>query len=59
MNILSKLTSNEYNNKLEEILETKVYSTEVKNLLLSMLYKIENGYEDYIKVKADAEEKNI
>ena len=59
MNILSKLTSNEYNNKLEEILETKAYSTEVKNLLLSMLYKIENGYEDYIKVKADAEEKNI
>ena len=43
MNILSKLTSNEYNNKLEEILETKAYSTEVKNLLLSMLYKIENG----------------
>lgn len=59
MNILSKLTSNEYNNKLEAILETKAYDTEVKNLLLSMLYKIENGYEDYIKVKIDAEDKNI
>lgn len=58
MNILSKLTSNEYNNKLEEILETKAYSTEVKNLLLSMLYKIENGYEDYTNVKIDAEDKN-
>ena len=59
MNILSKLTSNEYNNKLENILETKKFDVEVKNLLLSMLYKIETGYEDYKKVKVDAEEKDI
>ena len=58
MNILSKLTSNEYNNRLEAILDTKNYSTEVKNLLLSMLYKIENGYEDYKTVKIDAEDKS-
>lgn len=58
MNILSKITSNEYNNRLEAILDTKNYSTEVKNLLLSMLYKIENGYEDYKTVKIDAEDKS-
>ena len=58
MNILSKLTSNEYNNRLEAILDTKNYDTEVKNLLLSMLYKIENGYEDYRTVKTETEDKN-
>ena len=39
MNIFSKISSNEYNNRLEQILETKPFDEEVKNLLLSMLYK--------------------
>lgn len=41
----------DYNNRLEEILEEKTFSLDVKNLLLSMLYKIENSYEDYSTVK--------
>lgn len=54
MKIFSKITSNEYNNRLEKILENKLFSEDVKNLLLSMLYKIENGYNDYSKVKINA-----
>lgn len=54
MKIFSKITSNEYNNRLEKILENKPFEEIVKNLLLSMLYKIENGYNDYYKVKFNA-----
>ena len=51
MNIFHKTTQEEYNNELEKILENKVFDTESKNLLLSMVYKIENAYKDYYKVK--------
>lgn len=51
--IFSKLNIKDYNNELEEILERKSFSLEVKNLLLSMLYKIENAYKDYIAVKVE------
>lgn len=53
--ILSKLNINikDYNNELEKILENKLFSYDVKNLLLSMLYKIENAYKDYETVKVD------
>lgn len=51
--IFSKLNLKNYNNELEEILEQKIFSEEVKNLLLSMLYKIENAYKDYIAVKIE------
>ena len=54
MKIFSKLSSNEYNNRLEKILENKTFDEHVKNLLLSMLYKIENGYADYSIVKFNA-----
>ena len=54
MKIFSKLSSNEYNNRLEKILENKTFDEHVKNLLLSMLYKIENGYADYSIVKFSA-----
>lgn len=57
MKLFSKLNSNEYNNQLEAILENKNYNLEVKNLLLSMLYKVENGYKDYTTVKIDADSK--
>ena len=43
MIFFSKFNSNEYNNKLEKILDNKTFDEDVKNLLLSMLYKIENG----------------
>ena len=53
--ILSKLNINikDYNNELEKILENKLFSYEAKNLLLSMLYKIENAYKDYETVKVE------
>lgn len=59
MKIFSNITSNEYNNRLEKILDNKPFDENVKNLLLSMLYKIENGYNDYNKVKFDAAEKDV
>lgn len=49
MKIFSKV--NEYNGLLEKILENKYFSSNVKNLLLSMVYKIENSYGDYYTVK--------
>ena len=54
--ILSKLNINmkDYNNELEKILENKLFSYSVKNLLLSMLYKIENAYKDYETAKVEA-----
>lgn len=57
--ILSKLNINikDYNNELEKILENKLFSYDVKNLLLSMLYKIENAYKDYEVVKVDVPNK--
>lgn len=55
--IFSKINIVDYNNSLETILEKKDFSEDVKNLLLSMLYKIENGYNDYEKVKINVETK--
>lgn len=40
-----------YKEQLEEILETKNFSPDCKNLLLSMLYKLETSYNDYETVK--------
>ena len=54
----SKLTVKNYNNELEKILEAKDFSKDVKNLLLSMLYKVESSYHDYAKVKRNVENKN-
>ncbi len=51
--IFSKINLKDYNNVLERILENKNFSEDVKNLLLSMFYKIENAYEDYITVKTN------
>lgn len=55
--IFSKINLKDYNNVLEDILEQKAFSENVKNLLLSMLYKIENGYEDYKTVKVNVASK--
>ena len=51
--LLKKLVKKDYNNNLEEILSQKDFSEEVKNTLLSMFYKIENGYPDYHKIKRE------
>ena len=40
-----------YDNELEQILEKKEFSSDIKNLLLSMFYKIEISYKDYKIVK--------
>ena len=58
--ILSKISINikDYNNELEKILENKLFSFSVKNLLLSMLYKIENAYKDYETAKVEVPTKN-
>ncbi len=55
--IFSKINFKDYNNELENILEQKDFSSDVKNLLLSMLYKIENGYQDYEMVKVNVSTK--
>lgn len=53
--IISKFKGN--NNKLESILSKKDFLPEVKNLLLSMLYKIELSYNDYANIKRNVETK--
>lgn len=55
--IFSKINLKDYNNILENILEQKDFTEDVKNLLLSMLYKIENGYQDYKTVKVNVPSK--
>ncbi len=54
--ILSIFQSN--NNKLETVLSKKRFSGDVKNLLLSMLYKITTSYNDYANIKINVENKN-
>ena len=56
-NFLTKIVKKDYNNKLEEVLSKKSFDEEVKNLLLSMFYKIENGYKDYKEVKRETFDK--
>ena len=54
---MQKLKIKDYNKELEEILANKTYSKDTKNLLSSMLYKIENSYDDYKKVKVEVASK--
>ena len=56
-NLLTKIVKKNYNNQLEEVLIKKDFTLEVKNTLLSMLYKIENGYNDYRTIKRHTYEK--
>ena len=55
--ILGDFARKNYNNKLEHILAKKDFSEDVKNSLLSIFYKIENGYLDYTTVKRDTFDK--
>lgn len=54
---IKNIVKKNLNNKLEEVLSKKKFSEDVKNTLLSIFYKIENGYEDYRTVKRDTFEK--
>ena len=49
MGLFSKLK--DYNIELEEVLDNKYFSSNIKSLLLSMIYKIEISYTDFQKVK--------
>lgn len=51
--LIAKFNIKDYNKELEDILQKKPFSKTAKNLLSSMLYKIENSYEDYKKVKVE------
>lgn len=55
--LISKLSIKDYNNQLEKILVKKSFSENTKNLLLSMLYKIENSYDDFSLVNGDTKTK--
>ncbi|MBP3255954.1 MAG: hypothetical protein J6M60_05650 [Clostridia bacterium] len=57
--IFSKIQIVDYNNVLEKVLEVKDFSVDVKNLLLDMFYKIENGYEDYKTIKINVASKKV
>ena len=48
----------DYNLILENVLEEKKFSANIKSLLLSMIYKIETSYSDYMKVKKIAKTKD-
>lgn len=56
-NFLDKIVKKDYNNQIEEVLENKKFDESVKNLLLSILYKIEASYKDYKTVKRDVKTK--
>ncbi len=49
MSLFSKLK--DYNIQLEEVLDDKYFSSNIKNLLLNMVYKIEISYPDFYQVK--------
>ena len=49
MGLFSKLK--DYNIELEEILDAKYFSSNIKSLLLSMIYKIEISYVDFKEIK--------
>lgn len=56
--IISKFNMKNYSNQLEKVLEKKNFSTDTKNLLSDMLYKIENSFEDYKDVKVETNQKS-
>lgn len=57
-NILNKIVKKDYNKKLEDVLSKKDFSEEVKNMILTMFYQIENGYKDYHIAKRETFEKS-
>jgi hypothetical protein len=54
---MKKLKIKDYNKELEEVLINKDFSKETKNLLSSMLYKVENSYDDFKKTKVEVPSK--
>ena len=56
-NILDKIVKKNYNNELEEVLETKHFDENVQSTLLGIMYKIEAAYKDLETVKKDVQTK--
>ena len=56
-NILDKIVKKNYNNELEEVLETKHFDEIVQSTLLGIMYKIEAAYKDLETVKKDVQTK--
>ena len=48
---LDKVIKKNFNNELELVLEKKNFDENVKNILLTILYKLETAYKDYEQVK--------
>lgn len=48
----------DYNHILDQLLEKKNFSEDAKNLLLSMIYKIETSYKDYANIKGVFQKQN-
>ena len=56
-NLFEKIVKKDYNNELEEVLETKQFEENVKSTLLGILYKVEAAYKDLETVKKDVQTK--
>lgn len=54
-NLFSK---NNYDIQLETLLENKNFDDEVKSLISNIIYKVENAYKDYFKIKNGVKLKN-
>ena len=54
-NLFSK---NNHDNQLETMLEEKNFNDEVKSLISNTIYKIDNSYKDYLKIKNGAKSKS-
>lgn len=54
----SKIISRDYKEELANIAEKKGFEQDAENLLLSMIYKIEDSYNNYQTVKRDVPNKN-
>ena len=53
--IFSKFNTRNYNEELEEVLDKKDFSENVKNDILNIIYKIEEAYNDYEIVKKEVQ----
>ena len=56
MKLFSKLK--DYNEILEAVLDKKYFSSNIKNILLSMIYKLEIAYPDYVEIKRNVRNKD-
>ena len=55
--IKNKFLSKDYNEELADIIEKKGFSEEAENLLLNMMYKIDDSYDNYKMVRREVPSK--